>query len=208
MSLFLCICVVPADAAITFDFEEGKGFDGSNIAINSFLQFTTLSGGPVRYADISTGFYNAASDDGKSYGTAEYFVSGWVAARVDDSRDTIRVSMLAGPTSYFTVGYSSDCRVVVSIYTADSILIKSQTGVENYSGVGSTGLAYITLNDPSRSIAYATILGLVPQDEDASWWIDNVSCDPAIIPEPSTLITIVCGVFTFIASATRKRYAR
>ena len=196
----LLVASAAPSSALTCDFEIGVGHDGEAIGSNiAGLGFGTLGGGDMYFGDINTGNYSAASDNGKTYHTGEYFLSGDVWAFIYDQNDKAKVTFTMGTASYFTVGYTSQNPFTVEAYDAADQLLDSVTGAANVSSQGGTGLLYLTVSKPE--IAYVVL-----HDQGGYWMVDNIETD-APVPEPSSLLLLSFGATSLIAATriTRRR---
>jgi hypothetical protein len=160
------------------------------------LAFSTLLGDDVYFADINSGWYSVTSDNGKTYEDGNYFVSGDVAAYIQDLSDAAKIAFPYGTATYFTVGYSSEFPFNLEAYDGSNNLLASASGSANTKDQGGTSLSYLTVSHPN--IAYVVL-----HDSGGYWMMDNLSTD-ALVPEPASAMIFAIGVAGLILGR-RKR---
>jgi len=178
----LCLALAALTApsyAVTYGFEQGMGHNAEAIGAGiAGMTFGTTTGGDLYYADINSGWYNVASDNGKSYHAGEYFVSGDVGVAALELTDIGRISFTSGPVSFVSIGYSSQHPFFLEAYNSSGALLSTTSGPINTKSHGDTSLQYLTVTAPN--IAYVTM-----HDEGGYWLVDNVT-----VPEPSSLLAL------------------
>jgi len=177
------------------DFEWGLGNDGGVIASGvPGLQFTTTDGQDWRYADITTDGYNVTSDNGSSYGTGNWNMSGDVFAWLGTSQGSGRIDFLNQDGSFFSTGYSSAHTFYLEAYDAGGALLDQAIGAANTQADGGTSLDYLTVSSMAGNIAYVMV-----HDQGNFFLVDNMRGDASAvydpsIPEPATLALFGLGL--------------
>ena len=198
--LVVFVAISSVSAATFLDFEIGLGQNDVPIgdSIPGFT-FSTTTGGQLYFVDINSEWYSVTSDNGKSYGAGEYFVSGNVAAYAKNFGECAKIAFVYGPASWIEIGYSSQFEFFLEGYDTSGTLIATDSGPANTKSQGGTGLEYVSVNVGDPLIAYVVL-----HDEGGYWMIDNISTD-AQVPEPGS---ILLGLAAGLAGLMRLRQNR
>ncbi len=187
------------------DFEWGLGNDGGTVATGvPGLQFTTTDGYDWMYADITTGGYNATSDNGDVYGSGNYFVGGNVSTWLGTTQGSGRIDFLNQDGSFFTIGYSSISTFYLEAYDGSDNLLDIASGPANTVSAGGTSIGYLTVASAPSDIAYILV-----HDGGNFFTLDNMSGDASAvyspgIPEPTTMVLLGLGLIG-MGARLRKR---
>jgi hypothetical protein len=195
-------------------FEEWFGYNYQPIGGSIMgLSFATTADTDVLFADINAktpqgyDYYSMTSDNGKTSGDGEYFISGDIAAIAMDG--DMKISVLGELKAVeFTIGISSFYDVVVEAYDINNNIISNSAdsiGTVNLLpntktqpvGNPATGLQYATVKTTSPSIAYILI-----KSEPGFYVVDNISY---VTPEPGSMLALATGLVGLLGVAARRR---
>lgn len=196
--------VCAASLQLDTDFETGLGHNAQPIASSIFgLTFSSFDGlgdtSDMYFADITSGWYNATSDNGSSYEAGEYYVGGNVAAFVPDLGWDGKIAFTLGTASAVQLGYSSEFDILLDGYDAGGDLVATTSGVPNTKSQGGTGLGELSLTSAQANISYVVIAG-----DGGYWMVDDLYSD-AQMPEPGSLLALGVGLVALVGLVSRRR---
>lgn len=206
----IAVAIPATSSAFFMDFEEGFGFNATQIVGIPGVTFTNSADLPWVYGDSNTNLYNTYSVDlAQGWGAQNYNHYGYVWAWLGTSGNWGRIDFDDQNGTWFEVGVTAASNFWIEAYDSGDNLLDTMSladigmGSGNLRGWGFLDQARLRVDAPSgQNISYVLV-----HDGGNFWEVDQLRGDMEggpVIPEPSTLL-LMGGALVGMAGFARRK---